>query len=95
MALGLMFGLGRLTQSQHHRSNGVGRPGPEYCRPPQAVDGGGQVNQSKVDYGEDEDDKPLLETILKTGAQFYMNKEIAGEFGKGIGKGLDSDEGDD
>ncbi len=72
----------------------MGRSAKEYCRPPQAVDGGGQVNQSKVDYGDD-DEEPWLNQAVKAAATFYAQKEIAGEFGEGIGKGLDSDEGDD
>lgn len=70
----------------------MGRSAKEHCRPPQTVDGGGQVNQSSVDYGEGEDDEPWLNKAVKTAATFYAQKEIAGEFGEGIGKGLDSED---
>ncbi|MHC4312590.1 MAG: hypothetical protein ACYSW3_09030 [Planctomycetota bacterium] len=62
----------------------MGRSAKEHCRPAQAVDGGGQVNQSKVDYGDD-GEEPWLNSIVKAGAKFYAAKEIAGELDLGDG----------
>ena len=60
----------------------MGRSAKEFCRPPQIPDGGG-----KVDYGDD-GEEPWLNQIVKAGAKFYMQKELADEFGEGIGSAI-------
>ena len=48
---------------------------------------------TKVSYGDEDDEEPVLNQIVKAGLKFYATKEIAGEFGEGIGKGATAVDG--
>jgi len=39
---------------------------------------------TKVSYGDEDDEEPVLNQIVKAGLKFYATKEIAGEFGDAL-----------
>lgn len=63
----------------------MGRSAKEYCRPPQACDGGGLVNMGE---SESTSEPTLAGKVVKALFQAGVQYATAKELGKGIGKAL-------